>query len=78
MSEFEKINAKVKSQKAWWRRAACARLGYLGGKALCISLALTVLMLIGFISKVFFGILVQGIICWVAFKAGWICRDIKF
>jgi uncharacterized membrane protein YfcA len=78
MSDYEKINVRVKQQVFSRRSEAIKRIIIV---LLCVLLtigAFVGLAAIGFISTTFLVILISITICIGAFKSGWICRDIKF
>ena len=77
MSDYEKINARVKSQREYWRNTAFKRLALLLAKLAIAVLVFVGLQYIGFINLIFMVILISLAVCIGAFKAGWICRDIK-
>ena len=78
MSDYEKINFKVKEQMSARRTEAIKRI-ILVMVALVVTLGAFIgLKAIGFISGTFMLILASISICTAAFKAGWISRDIKF
>ena len=78
MSEFEKINAKVKVQMSERRKIALKRTIAVLSKVLLTLAALFGLTAVGFISKTFLAILIVSTLCVGAFNAGYIYRDIKF
>ena len=78
MSDYEKINCKVKEQMAARRTEAIKRI-VLVMVALVFALGAFIgLWAIRFISGTFLLILSSISVCTAAFKAGWISRDIKF
>lgn len=78
MSEYEKINAGVKTQMAARRKQAVKRIILVAVLLLVALAAIAGLEAIGFISWTFAIILASVSVCISAFKLGWICRDIKF
>ena len=77
MSDYEKINVRVKEQKAARKTWAAKKLAVLLAIVLAVALAFLGLEFIGFISELFLVILIAITICVGSFKAGYICRDIK-
>lgn len=77
MSEYEKINVRVKEQVVVRRRDAVKRIIVVLVGVLAALGAFIGLRAIGFISATFMVILMAVAICIGAFKTGWICRDIK-
>lgn len=78
MSEYEKINFKVKAQVSARRREAIKKIILVCGLVLVALVAITGLEAIGFIS-ITFAIILAAITVWAgAFKIGYIWRDIKF
>lgn len=78
MSDYEKINRKVAEHKIALRKEAFQRLIYLLAMVLTVAAIFVGLYCISFINKPFMVILISLAVCIGAFKAGWICRDIKF
>lgn len=78
MSDYEKINARVKEQIFSRRRCAIVRIIIVLGWVLVALGAFIGLKAIGFISLTFMAILMAITVCVGAFKTGYICRDIKF
>ena len=78
MSEYEKINVRVKEQIHARRRFAIKRIVLVLATVLACMGAFIGLNAIGFISDTFMVILISIAICIGAFKSGYICRDIKF
>lgn len=78
MSDYEKINVRVKKQICTRRNEAIKRITILLAWVLVAMGAFIGLQAIGFISPTFMVILMGITICIGAFKSGWICRDIKF
>lgn len=78
MSDYEKINAAVKTNVVERRNLAIKQIIVVLIKVLLAYGALTGLEAIGFISETFMVILMAVAICVGTFKAGYICRDIKF
>ena len=78
MSDYEKINVRVKGQIECWRKEAFKRLALLLAKVAIAVLFFVGLQYIGFINLTFMLILISLAVCIGAFKAGWISRDIKF
>lgn len=78
MSEYEKINVRVKEQISARRRFAIIRIVLVLATVLACMGAFIGLNAIGFISDTFMVILISIAICIGAFKSGYICRDIKF
>ena len=78
MSDYETINMRVKAQRECWRNEAFKRLSSLLGKLVIAVMFFVGLQCIGFINLTFMAILISLVVCVGAFKAGWICRDIKF
>ena len=78
MSDYEKINTKVKEQISA-RRIEAAKMIAIVMVVLVVTLGAFIgLNAIGFISSTFMVILASIAICTAAFKAGRISRDIKF
>ena len=69
---------KVEQNKERQRKEAVTKFAVLLGKAVLVLLVLLALEAIGFISGTFLAILAAGTVCYGAFKAGYIWRDIKF
>ena len=78
MSDYEKLNVRVKGQIEYWRKEAFKRLTFLLVKVAIAVLFFVGLQYIGFINLTFMLILISLAVCTGAFKAGWISRDIKF
>lgn len=78
MSDYDKINFKVKTQMCVRRNEAVKRIAIVLVKLLLLMAAFLGLEAIGFISLTFMVILMAITVCYGAFKTGWICRDIKF
>lgn len=78
MSEYEKINLRVKEQNFSRRKQAFKRIILVLAAVLGAMASFIGLKAIGFISVTFMVILIAVSICIGAFKLGWICRDIKF
>ena len=78
MSEYEKINVRVKEQVTSRRTEAIKRIIIVMGKLLLALAGFTGLEAIGFISFTFAVILTAISVCVASFNTGWICRDIKF
>lgn len=78
MCEFEKINVNAKAQVVAMRKEAIKKVIVELAKTLLAIGGFVALEAIGFISAMFLVILVAITICVSAFKAGYICRDIKF
>ena len=78
MSDYEKINAKVKANVSA-NRGAAVKVIVIELVKLLVSLGIVIgLHSIGFINGAFMIILVTGLLLTGAFKAGQISRDIKF
>lgn len=77
MSEYEKINVKVKAQVSARRKEAIKKIVLTLGLVLAALAAITGLEAIGFISGTFAFILAAISVCVGAFKAGYIWHDIK-
>lgn len=78
MSDYEKINTKVKANVSA-NRCAAVKVIVKELVKLLFSLSIVIgLHSIGFINGAFMIILVAGLLLTVAFKAGQISRDIKF
>lgn len=78
MSDYEKINAKVKKNVSA-NRGAAMKVIVIELVKLLVSLGIVIgLHSIGFINGAFMIILVTGLLLTGAFKAGQISRDIKF
>lgn len=75
---YEMVNQKIAAQKAVWRKDALRRLAFTLAIVLAVALAFFCLEYVGFISEAFLVILIAITICVGSFKAGYICRDIKF
>lgn len=78
MSDYEKINAAVKTNVVERRNLAIKQIIVVLIKVLLALGALIGLKAIGFISGTFMVILMAVAICVGTFKAGYISRDIKF
>ena len=78
MSEFEKINVKVKEQKSARRHEAIKRIVVVLLKLLLALGAVFGLKAIGFISGTFAVILADVAVCVCAFNTGYIWREIQF
>lgn len=78
MSDYEKINAKVKVQMSARRHEAIKGIVVVLLKLLFALGAFVGLKAIGFISGTFAIILMAVAVCVATFKTGYICRDIKF
>ena len=78
MSDYEKINFKVKAQMTARRKEAIKRIILVLCVVLVALLAITGLEAIGFINQTFAIILAAISVCIGAFKTGYIWRDIKF
>ena len=78
MSEFEKINANVKTQINARRHEAIKRIVTVLLKLLLAVCAIAGLKAIGFISGTFAVILMAVAVCVGTFQIGYIWRDIKF
>ena len=78
MSEYDKINVKVKEQVTVRRTEAIKRIIIVMVKLLLAMAVFIGLEAISFISMTFMVILMAISICIAAFNTGWICRDIKF
>lgn len=78
MSDYEKINAKVKANVSANRAAAVKVIVIELVKLLASLLIVNGLHSIGFINGAFMTILVAGLLLTGAFKAGQISRDIKY
>lgn len=78
MSDYEKINANVKTNVADRRHEAIKRIVVELFKVLLAIGAVSGLKAIGFISGTFMVILIAVAICYGAFKTGYISRDIKY
>ena len=76
MSDYEKINTRVKQQVFSRKREALVRIIRLLAVTIGVIGAFYFLWAIGFISGVFMVILTAITVCFGAFKSGWICRDI--
>ena len=78
MSDYEKINAKVKANVSA-NRGAAVKVIVIELVKLLFSLSIVIgLHSIGFINGAFMIILVTGLLLTGAFKAGQISRDIKY
>lgn len=78
MSDYEKINAKVRENVSA-NRGAAVKVIVIELVKLLVSLGIVIgLHSIGFINGAFMIILVTGLLLTGAFKAGQISRDIKF
>lgn len=78
MSDYEKINAKVKAQMSARRIEASKRIALVVLKVLVALSAICGLKVIAFISGAFAIILAAVAVCVGTFKIGYIWRDIKF
>lgn len=78
MSDYEKINASVKTNVADRRHQATKQIIAVLFKVLLALGAVIGLKAIGFINGTFMVILMAVAICVGTFKAGYISRDIKF
>lgn len=78
MSDYERINANVKTNVADRRHEAIKRIVGELSKVLLALGAIGGLKAIGFISAVFMVILMAVAICVGAYKIGYISRDIKY
>ncbi len=78
MSDYEKINAKVKTNVIDIRHEAIKRIIVELLKVLLAMGAFIGLKAIGFISGTFMVILIAVAVCVGAFKTGYISRDIKY
>ncbi len=77
MSDYEKINVKVKAQVSARRKDAIKKIILVFGLVLASLCAIVGLEVIGFISITFAIILAAISVCAGAFKTGYIWRDIK-
>ena len=78
MSDYEKINTKVKEQMSIRRNEAIKRIAVVAVKLLVAFCAIVGLYAIGFISTAFAVILTAVAVCVATFQTGYIWRDIKF
>lgn len=78
MSDYERINANVKTNVADRRHEAIKRIVVELLKVLLALGAIVGLKAIGFISGTFMVILMAAAICVGTFQIGYISRDIKF
>lgn len=78
MSDYEKINANVKTNVSDRRNKAIKRIVTVLLKVLLTMGAIVGLKAIGFISGTFMVILMAVAICGGTFKIGYISRDIQF
>lgn len=78
MSDYEKINANVKTNVADRRHEAIKRIVVELFKVLLAMAVVIGLNRIGFISVTFMLILMAAAICVGTFKTGYISRDIKY
>ena len=78
MSDYEKINASVKTSVNDRRNEAIKQIIAVLAKVLLALGAFIGLKAIGFISGTFMGILMAVEVCVGAFKTGYISRDIKY
>ena len=78
MSDYEKINASVKTSVNDRRNEAIKQIIAVLAKVLLALGAFIGLKAIGFISGTFMGILMAVAVCVGAFKTGYISRDIKY
>ena len=78
MSDYERINANVKSNIADKRHQAIKQIIAVLVEVLLALGALICLKAIGFISGTFLAILIAVAICVGTFKIGYISHDIKF
>lgn len=78
MSEYEKINARVEANKAGQKKWLVGRIAWIAGVALAVGLGLWGLNAIGFISHLFFVILLSGDALVGAFKVGCAWAETRF
>ena len=78
MSDYEKINSKVKAQVFARRKDAIKRIVLALVALVAVLAAIIGLEAIGFISGTFMVILMSISVCAASFKTGYIWRDIKF
>ena len=78
MSDYEKINANVKTNVNSRRHEAIKRIVVELFKVLLAMAVVFTLKAIGFISESFMVILMAVAVCVGAFKTGYISRDIKY
>ena len=78
MSDYEAMMIRNAKQRAIRRKDALRRLALTMAVVLAVILAFVGLEWIGFISRAFMVILVAATVCFGAFKAGYIWRDVRW
>ena len=78
MSDYEKINARVESNKAGQKKWLVGRIACIVATALAVGAGLWGLKAIGFISELFFLILLSGNALVGAFKIGSAWAEVRF
>lgn len=78
MNDYEKINARVQAKTAGKKKWLGGRIAWIAGVALAAGLGLWGLKAIGFISRLFFVILLSGDALVCAFKVGCVWSETRF